>query len=170
MEQTRKRTKKKKKSTSPVGRVFRIIGTLLLSIFLVLIITCSIFGTVLTIYVLNFADTTTTVSLEKISGSNITRFLNENPKYDEENDEEKDKYQLYYALKNEQKHFIWVDYDEMPQSLIDAFVYTEDERFYSHDGVDFKRTFAAFVNVFLPGDRVFGGSTITQQTIKQLTG
>lgn len=51
-------------------------------------------------------------------------------------------------------------------------MYTEDERFYSHDGVDFKRTFASFVNVFIPiyGGRQIGGSTITQQTIKNITG
>lgn len=170
MEQTRKRTSKKKKSTSPAVRILKIIGTLLLSVFLVLIITCSIFATVLTIYVLNFADTTTTVSLEKISDSNVTRFLYDNPDYDEETDEEKDKYELYYALKNEQKHFIWADLNEIPQCVQDAFVYTEDERFYDHDGVDFKRTFAAFVNIFLPMyDGQFGGSTITQQTIKNLT-
>jgi len=167
MEQKRN---KKKKGTSPFVRVMKILGTLLLSIFLVVIITCSIFATVLTIYVLNFADTTTTVSLEKISGSNITRFLYNNPDYDEEEDDESEKYKLYYALKNEQKHFIWADLDEIPQCAQDAFVYTEDERFYSHDGVDFKRTFAAFLNIFLPMyNGMFGGSTITQQTIKQLT-
>lgn len=170
MEQAKKKNKRKKKgSVNPAVRVLKIIGTLLLSVFLVVIITCSIFATVLTIYVLNFADTTTTVSLEKVSESNITRFVYENADYNEEEDDPSEQYELYYALKNQQKHFIWADYEELPQCLVDAFVYTEDERFYSHDGVDFKRTFAAFVNVFLPTDRKFGGSTITQQTIKNLT-
>lgn len=44
----------------------------------------------------------------------------------------------------------------------------EDERFYTHQGVDWKRTSAAAVNRFI-GKRVFGGSTITQQLIKNLT-
>lgn len=66
--------RKKKRSTNPAVRVLKILGTALLSIFLILIITCSIFATVLTIYVLNFADTTTTISLDKTETSNISRF------------------------------------------------------------------------------------------------
>ena len=172
MEQNRKRTKKKRRrrSTNPVVHILKAIGTLVLSIFLILVITLSIFGTVLTIYVLNFADTTTTVSLERITESNITRFLRDNPDYDEETDSEEDKYILYRYMKNEQRHYLWADLDQIPQYVQDAFVYTEDERFYGHDGVDFKSTFAAFVNVFLPSGRTRGGSTITQQTIKNLTG
>ena len=163
--------RKKKSSTNPAVRVLKIIGTALLSIFLILIITCSIFATVLTIYVLNFADTTTTISLDKTETSNISRFLSVNPDYDED-DEDSQEYDLYYALKNSNKHVVWADLEDIPQYVQDAFVYTEDERFYSHDGVDFKRTFASFVNVFIPiyGGRQIGGSTITQQTIKNITG
>ena len=81
--------RKKKRSTNPAVRVLKILGTALLSIFLILIITCSIFATVLTIYVLNFADTTTTISLDKTETSNISRFLSVNPDYDEDDVEEK---------------------------------------------------------------------------------
>ena len=172
MEQKRRNTTRTKKrhGTSPVVHIFKAFGTLLLSIFLIVIITMSIFGTVLTIYVLNFADTTTTVTLEKNPQSNISRFLYDNPDYNEETDEPIDQYVLYYSMRNEYKHYIWVDLEDIPQVVQDAFVYTEDERFYSHDGVDFKSTFAAFVNIFLPNNRTRGGSTITQQTIKNLTG
>ncbi len=172
MEQKRRNTTRTKKrhGTSPVVHIFKAFGTLLLSIFLIVIITMSIFGTVLTIYVLNFADTTTTVTLEKNPQSNISRFLYDNPDYNEETDDPIDQYVLYYSMRNEYKHYIWVDLEDIPQVVQDAFVYTEDERFYSHDGVDFKSTFAAFVNIFLPNNRTRGGSTITQQTIKNLTG
>lgn len=171
MEQKRRKTtkKKKKRGTHPIVHILKAIGTLLLSVFLILIITMSIFGTVLTIYVLNFADTTTTVTLDRITESNITRFLYENPDFDPDYDDEADRYELYYTMRNEYRHFLWVDLENIPQVVQDAFVYTEDERFYAHDGVDFKSTFSAFVHVFLPGDRG-GGSTITQQTIKNLTG
>ena len=165
-----KLTKKTKKRVNPAVHILKVIGTLLLSLFLIIVITGSIVATVLTIYVLNFADTTTTVSLDKITESNITRFVYENPDYDPETDDEKDQYELYYAIKNESRHFIWVDIEDVPQCVQDAFVYTEDERFYSHDGVDFQRTFYAFVNAFLPNTRKFGGSTLTQQTIKNITG
>jgi penicillin-binding protein 1A len=45
----------------------------------------------------------------------------------------------------------------------------EDKRFYEHHGVDWYRTVAAFMNMFLSNDDNFGGSTITQQLIKNIT-
>lgn len=62
----------------------------------------------------------------------------------------------------------WVSYNKMPKTLIDAFVSIEDERFWSHSGVDWKRTFGA-VKEFVSGNDSYGGSTITQQLIKNIT-
>ena len=60
---------------------------------------------------------------------------------------------------------------EIPNNLKDAYVAIEDERFYKHHGVDIKRTGAAVVSyVFHRGSSSFGGSTITQQVVKNLTG
>lgn len=77
---------------------------------------------------------------------------------------------------------IWVDYDEtaakekdpaytgIPYNLAMAFVAIEDKGFNDHNGVDWKRTVAAFANQFLPiSSSRFGGSTITQQLVKNLT-
>ena len=67
---------------------------------------------------------------------------------------------------------IWVDIEQIPQKLIDAFIAIEDQRFYLHSGIDWKRTVAAFVN-YLPFIDLYssnqGGSTITQQLIKNIT-
>ena len=62
----------------------------------------------------------------------------------------------------------WVDFEEIPQDLKDAAVAIEDRRFYTHHGVDWWRTAQAVVSMFTGGD-IQGGSTITQQTIKNLT-
>ncbi len=169
MKKTASKTiKKNKKKTNPAVKALKIFGTLVLSFVLIVIITGSIFVTALTIYVLNFADADDTVNLDKgVISSNISRFLYKNPDYDED-DEDSQEYLLYYALKNQQKKVQWVDLEDIPQYVQDAFVYTEDERFYSHDGVDFKRTFAAIIRT-LTGIKQ-GGSTITQQTIKNVTG
>ena len=61
---------------------------------------------------------------------------------------------------------IWVDYDEMPENLLNAFICLEDKRFYDHPGVDFIRTIGVLV---IPDRWGQGGSTITQQLIKNLT-
>lgn len=59
---------------------------------------------------------------------------------------------------------------EMPSNLPKAFVAIEDERFYEHHGVDIKRTAAAtFTYLFNGGSSSFGGSSITQQLIKNIT-
>ena len=57
-----------------------------------------------------------------------------------------------------------VTFDELPTHLVDALIATEDIRFYSHSGIDFKRTFGAALKFGKDG----GGSTITQQLAKLL--
>lgn len=80
--------------------------------------------------------------------------------------------QMITTLSAEQNR-IWVDADRIPQDMKDAFVAIEDERFYSHNGFDAMRTtkaFFAYVGNKLTGKRTtFGGSTITQQLVKNLT-
>ena len=61
---------------------------------------------------------------------------------------------------------IWVDYEEMPENLIWAYVCLEDRKFYSHPGVDWIRTIAVMIKPEFAGQ---GASTITQQLIKNLT-
>ncbi len=61
---------------------------------------------------------------------------------------------------------------EMGEYLPNAFVAIEDKRFYSHDGVDFRRTAGAVVSFILKrgeGTASGGGSTITQQLVKNIT-
>lgn len=59
---------------------------------------------------------------------------------------------------------------DMPDYLPKAFVSIEDERFYKHHGVDWKRTIGATVQyIFNRGSSSYGGSTITQQLVKNLT-
>jgi len=63
---------------------------------------------------------------------------------------------------------IWIDYDEIPKNLINAAVAIEDKRFYKHNGVDWIRTVKGVLSMFT-GQDIQGGSTITQQLIKNLT-
>jgi len=57
-----------------------------------------------------------------------------------------------------------VSYSDISKHVINALVATEDERYYNHSGIDFKRTFGAIIKLGKDG----GGSTITQQLAKNL--
>ena len=70
---------------------------------------------------------------------------------------------LYPELNRE-----WVSYDEIPEHLINAAVAIEDHRFFEHQGVDWFTTLKACVNMFVGSGDQFGGSSITQQLIKNL--
>ena len=63
---------------------------------------------------------------------------------------------------------VWVDLSEIPKNLQNAAVAIEDKRFYDHNGVDWVRTAKAILLMFTGGD-IQGGSTITQQLIKNMT-
>ena len=62
----------------------------------------------------------------------------------------------------------WVSYQKMPKILTHAFIAIEDERYWQHNGVDWKRTLGAVLQ-FAQGNDSYGGSTITQQLIKNIT-
>lgn len=58
------------------------------------------------------------------------------------------------------------DFDELPQDLIDAFVAIEDARFWQHNGIDTRSIMRAVAGVVKGDSSSGGGSTITQQLIK----
>lgn len=59
--------------------------------------------------------------------------------------------------------------EDMSEYLPKAYVAIEDERFYEHSGVDLKRTAGAILNTVFRGNSSYGGSTITQQLVKNIT-
>ena len=61
-----------------------------------------------------------------------------------------------------------VDYSELPEDLINAFVAIEDERFWTHKGVDVKGLARAVYSGLTSGSLDEGASTITQQLIKNV--
>lgn len=64
-----------------------------------------------------------------------------------------------------------VKLSDIPDNLKNAYIDIEDERFYSHEGIDIKRTTAAIGSYIIHGGKSsFGGSTITQQLVKNMTG
>ncbi len=153
--------RKKNKALRIVKKLFSILVSTLLSIFLICIITGTIVATAVTVYVLDFMDESSTITLEEMKlsyNSNVYAY-----------DKEGNLINLYEVPNEIQR--IPVKLEQIQRHTLDAFVYTEDERFYAHDGVDYKNTIGAFLNLILNfWDTERGGSTITQQLIKNVTG
>jgi len=81
----------------------------------------------------------------------------------------KGEWQEYQRLHGDENR-IWVGIDKVPENLKNAFIAIEDETFYEHSGINWRRTLGAIGNYFFKFDETeFGGSTITQQLIKNVT-
>ncbi len=78
--------------------------------------------------------------------------------------------QIEGAILDSGVKYKYVEYEGMPLNLINAFIAIEDKRFFEHSGIDYVRSGHAVVNYVFGGSAKFGGSTITQQLIKNLTG
>ena len=63
---------------------------------------------------------------------------------------------------------LWVPISQIPKSLQAAFIATEDYRFYQHKGIDLKSIMRALYQDIRERSKIQGGSTITQQLVKNL--
>ena len=145
---------------STVGDMVRFIVRIVLSVLLVLLLGGLLFACIFAYYVKNTLTTDLNITLEDyaISLSSTVWAYDNNGQTVE------------LAVLATDENRIWVDYDELPPYLEKAAVAIEDKRFYDHKGVDWYRTAGAFVNMFLGMKNDFGGSTITQQLVKNITG
>lgn len=136
------------------GRVLSVIGTILL----IGVVTALIFVCIFAFYVKTCITPSLDIDLNDftLNQSSIIYYKDSNGDY-----------QKLTTVKSSENR-IWIDGDQIPQHMKDALVAIEDKRFYTHKGVDWFRTAHAALNMFTGGS-TFGGSTITQQLIKNLT-
>ncbi|MBQ4051846.1 MAG: transglycosylase domain-containing protein [Oscillospiraceae bacterium] len=140
-----------------IGQFFRLIAT----VFLICVITGCIVATAMVIYVMNFMETDNNVNLDNVNLSFTTMFY--------ANDENGQPEEVY-CLSGDQNR-IEVSITEIPDILIEAYVATEDKRFWVHEGVDWIRTIGVSIREITGqnSEKRQGGSTITQQVIKNVT-
>jgi penicillin-binding protein 1A len=159
-----KRKNQRRRSKGGAAKVFKwigiVLGTLLLGIFLTCLFVAGYAHTYVNDVIMpqaesaqttlnsqgwNSAQSSSIVYTDKLTGQDVLM-------------------KTLYADENR----VWVEYSDIPQNLINATVAIEDKRFWSHSGVDWKRTLGSAVYMFT-GQSVQGGSTITQQLIKNLS-
>ena len=146
-------------TASAVGGVLRVALRVLLTALLVLLITALLFGCIFAYYVKTQLSGQLKIRLEdaSISLSSTIWYIDA--------DGNPQELQMLRAKKNR----VWVDYENLPRGMEQALVSIEDRRFYDHRGVDWYRTAGAFAQMFLSMSNDFGGSTLTQQLIKNNT-
>ena len=155
----RRREPRKKKRTGGNGRwsVKFIVGTVVLICFCTALMMAGIF--------MMYVKTTLAPALDVRAEDYINNMSQSSIIYYQDQDSgEWKEYQTVHATENR----IWADFEDMPDALWQAAVAIEDERFFSHHGVDWMRTVKATLNMFTNND-TFGGSTITQQVIRNMT-
>ena len=134
----------------------KIIGTLLL----VFVMTVAIFAGIFSAYINSAMRGKVEVYLDEFEAKVSTELYYQDP-----DTEEWVMYQTLYMDENR----IWVDLENIPKYLQKAAIAIEDKRFEKHQGVDWVTTMRACFKMFL-GKSEAGGSTITQQFIKNATG
>ncbi len=149
-----------------LSKILKCALSVLFTVFIIAVITGAIMASALAIYVKNYIDPTFDIpDLHSNIDLSTTLYYNDRTSGGDipewkvmEGDE-------LYASENR----TWVSYDKIPENLVNAFIAIEDKRFKTHNGIDYFRTVGAFLEL-AKGNTSYGGSTITQQLIKNFTG
>ncbi len=145
----------KRNSNVGLGIGIKIFKSIALIAFFNLIIFIFIFGA----YILSIASDRVEYDV-KAGKLNLTSVI-----YSKDDNGNFKEYSKVYNTENR----IWVAYQDISPYMKDAIISIEDKHFFDHKGVDFFRTFKATGNLLI-GGKSYGGSTLTQQLVKNLTG
>ncbi len=141
--------------------IFRSILLVFLTIFLVGLTTAAICGMAFAVYINKYISNDVEIYLDSYR-LNLTSFLYYT---DPETGNE-----IELGSLHGMEDRVWVDLEDIPKQLQLAFISVEDNTFYTHNGVNWKRTIGATLDWSgMLNDFTGGGSTITQQLIKNLT-
>ena len=153
-ERVRNMTPQQKNGWRKAGRI---IGTLLL----VFVVTLTIFSGIFMAYINSTMRGKVEVYLDEFETKVSTELYSQDPDTGE--------WVMYQTLYLNSENRIWTDLEDIPKYLQKAAIAIEDKRFEKHHGVDWRGTTRAIVYTLF-GKNVQGGSTITQQLVKNVTG
>ena len=144
---------------SAVKGTFLLIWRIFLTMLTVLVIAGIIIGVSMVLYVASIAREPTGIDLHSAK-LNETSYI-----YTYDKNGNAQQYMQLYTSENR----VMVPFDDIPDNMKNAIVAIEDKRFYEHHGVDWYRTGGAIFRLST-GSGQFGGSTLTQQLIKNISG
>lgn len=162
------KAKKKKGALHREGRFFGRLMSVLLTLILIGVITGIIVAGTFAVYCRDYLfDSDYDIPNLQFELDMTTRIY-----YPEYSDLARTQLVGYRELEDQRIHGLenrfWAPVQNMPENLKNAFIAIEDRRFYQHNGIDIKRTLGATLEL-LKGNKSYGGSTITQQLIKNVT-
>ncbi len=143
-------------------------ASVLLTLVLIGVISGSIMAVALAIYIKNNIDTEYDIENLKMDLSQTTSIYYMD--YSDEKHTEGEWVEWEEERLHGSENRMWVSYDEFPEDLVNCIIAIEDKRFWDHSGIDPNRIAGAVLHVFKNGSFGYGGSTITQQLIKNVTG
>ncbi len=155
LKKSKNKKKKKKDYSSPKYKIFRILMGILMIVGVVAVVCISVMS--IYAYSVVHGDAVFDLNEQKYAQSQTTFIYG----YDKNNKE------VELTRLHGDENRIWVNLEDMSEYLPKAFVSIEDKRFEKHNGVDWIRTAGVIVKPQNLGKQ--GGSTITQQLIKNLT-
>jgi len=174
MKETNKKTKKEKiksdivspKKKSPIVNALlyslKVLWGAIKLVMLLVILVCFVGAGLGAGLVYGYIETTPVLNASDLQTTKYNTFI-----FDSEN-------KVLAELKGDENR-VRIEFAEIPNNLINAYIAVEDKRFWEHKGVDFRRFLSAtYITVksklLKQGDDIQGGSTITQQLVKNLTG
>ena len=144
------------------GATFATIGNMIWktvkTVLLIVMITGMTVAVSVGTYILSFRDINTpNIGTMKLNYSSFVYVMNNSGEYEE-----------YMKLSSPGEDRVWAGLEKIPKNMVNAIIAIEDKRFMQHHGVDWQTTAKSVVQ--LMSDDGGGGSTLTQQLIKNLTG
>ncbi len=161
---------------SGVGKFFQYFANFLITLLLIIALTGIIVVCAFSVYINQYVDTEIDVEqfrMSNIRGSTTTHILRMDFETAEDRiNREGDSVPMDSAADQQLQGEVdqtYVPLDKIPDNMINAVIAIEDKRFMTHGGVDWRRTVGAGLT-FFTGSGGYGGSSITQQLIKNVTG
>lgn len=155
-------TRPKPKAVRVLLYVLKVLWSAIKLVLLTFILICFVGAGLGAGFIYGYIETTPRLNASDLQIKNYNTFI-----YDSEGN-------ILAELKGDENR-VWIDFAEIPTNLRNAFIAVEDKRFWDHKGVDFRRflsaTYISAKEYLIKHTANFqGGSTITQQLVRNLTG